>query len=228
MGNAYELRLARRTDLGRILGLITDASKWLASKGTDQWQEPWPDRRARDERIRAAVHAGKTWILVDGETAVGTITAEWQGDPAPGLPALWSAGERAQPAVYAHRMAVRRVPGYQGRGIGGQMLDVVGRIGRAAYDAEYLRLDAWTTNSDLHSYYKDLGFEPVHTYREDEIGCPSGALFQKPAVLFGETVPTFAVNATDVGIWSERANAARAVPAANEQNRTLTTAIRGR
>lgn len=224
MGNAYELRLAETPDVGRILGLIMDASKWLATKNTDQWQEPWPDRRARDERIREAVRRGKTWILMDGAIAVGTITAEWQGAPAPGLPELWTEREQAEPAVYAHRMAVRRDGGYAGRGLGGQMLHAVGRLGLAAYDAEWLRLDAWTSNSSLHGYYKDLGFDNVRTYGEEDIRCPSGALFQKPVEMFRTTTSEFAVNSTDVGRWSHAANEARR----NPRNGTLTEAIAGR
>jgi len=207
MGNAYELRLSRLTDLGRILELIIGASKWLATKGTDQWLEPWPNRRARDERIREAVSAGKTWILMDGDIAVGTITADWRGEPAPGLPELWTAEERAELAVYAHRMVVRRDPAYQSRGIGEQLLDTVGRLAGNAYGARYLRLDAWTTNARLHRYYKGLGFARVRTYVEYEIDCPSGALYQKPVEMLDGASVAFGVNPADAESWSTRAAA---------------------
>ncbi|HEY3687775.1 MAG TPA: GNAT family N-acetyltransferase [Streptosporangiaceae bacterium] len=209
MRNEYELRLARESDLDGILGLIAGASAWLAGKGTDQWQRPWPDRPARDARIRAAIRAGKTWVLADGDVAVATLTADWQGYPARGLPELWSPEECAEPAVYAHRMAVRRGAEYQGRGFGGQLLDTVGRLGLCAYGAEHVRLDAWSTNYDLHTYYKGRGFDLVRIYDEEEIDCPSGALFQKPAARFRDTAAAFAVNSADAGKWSAHANAAR-------------------
>lgn len=208
MGYDYALRIAREADLGAILGLIRGASRWLATKGTDQWQAPWPNRQERDARIRAAILAGKTWILTDGDVAAATITVDWQGRPAPGLPELWDAGALAQPAVYAHRMVVRREPPYQGQGLGGRLLDWAGRLGHAAYGAEHVRIDVWSTNYDLHGYYKRLGFDKLGTVGEERTaGCPSGALFQKPAEGFADTAAEFAVDVDDAGRWSARARA---------------------
>ena len=216
MGYDYALRLAREADLGAILGLIRGASDWLAAKGTDQWQRPWPTRRERDARIRAAILADKTWILTDGDVAAATITTDWQGRPAPGLPELWDERALAQPAVYAHRMVVRREPPYQGQGLGGRLLDWAGRLGRAAYDAAYIRVDVWSTNYDLHGYYKELGFDKLGTVGEERTaGCPSGALFQKPAAGFADTAAAFAVVSGDAGRWSARARAAVAVVTEN-------------
>lgn len=211
MGHDYALRLAREADLGAILGLIHGAGAWLAAKGTDQWQRPWPSRHQRDARIRAAVLDGKTWILMDGDVAAATITADWQGRPAPGLPQLWDERALAEPAVYAHRMVVRRELPYQGCGLGGSLLDWVGRLGWAAYGAAYVRVDVWSTNYDLHGYYKRLKFDKLGTVGEERTaGCPSGTLFQKPKADFAETVAAFAVDAGDVGRWSARAKAAGA------------------
>lgn len=208
MAYDYELRLAREADLGAILGLIRGASAWLAAKGSDQWQRPYPNRRERDARIRAAVLDGKTWILMDGDVAAATITIDWQGRPAPGLPALWDEGALAEPAVYAHRMAVRRAPEHQGKGLGARLLDLAGRMGRAAYDAAYVRIDVWSTNDDLHRYYKGLGFESLGTLGEERIdGCPSGALFQKRASGFDDTDAGFVIDADDVLRWSACARA---------------------
>lgn len=215
MAPDYELRLARETDFDAILGLIAGASAWLAGKGTDQWQRPWPDRSSRDARILAAIRAGKTWVLAEDEEAAATITADWQGRPAPGLPELWSAAERARPAVYAHRMAVRRDPRHQGHGLGGQLLDVLGRMAYTAYGAEWIRFDAWSANHDLHAYYKGAGFDLVRICDEDEINCPSGALFQKPASRFRDTAAVFAVNSPDVARWGACAKAARVAQSAS-------------
>ena len=43
------LAFATPADLGAILGLIEDASRWLKAQGKDQWAEPWPNREQRDE-----------------------------------------------------------------------------------------------------------------------------------------------------------------------------------
>lgn len=65
---------------------------------------------------------------------------------------------------------------YAGTGLGAELLDwAAGR----AYDAGvlWLRLDAWTTNTSLHTYYEHLGFEHVRTVASRA----SGACFQRPA-----------------------------------------------
>ena len=65
---------------------------------------------------------------------------------------------------------------YSGTGLGSELLDwAAGRV----YDAGllWLRLDAWTTNTALHTYYLDLGFEHVRTVATRV----SGACFQRAA-----------------------------------------------
>jgi len=44
---------------------------------------------------------------------------------------------------------------------------------------QWLRLDAWSRNADLHRYYERRGFQPVRLLRFDHRG--SGALYQRPA-----------------------------------------------
>jgi len=58
------------------------------------------------------------------------------------------------------------------------MLDwASGRAGAAG--KQWLRLDAWSRNADLHRYYERRGFQPVRLLRFDHRG--SGALYQRPA-----------------------------------------------
>lgn len=207
MANAYELRLAREADLSNILALISGASEWLAGKGTDQWQRPWPDDAARLARMRAGIAAGKTWILVDGHTHIATITVDWQA-VTPGLPTLWNEEERAEPAVYDHRVAVLRDSGYAGSGLGVRLLDWTGRLAAEAYGARFVRLDAWTSNSGLHKYYKSVGFDKKRTYEEEVINCPSGALFEKPLDRCAGPAHGIAVDPTDIARWTAVARAA--------------------
>jgi len=213
MAAEYELRLANEGDLDGTENLAASAVAWLRSKRTDQWQRPGPDDTARNARVRAALAAGKTWVLLDGRTHVAVITVDWQA-VTPGLPALWNDGERAEPAVYDHRMAVLRDPAYAGRGLGKRLLDWTGRLAADAYGARYVRLDAWTTNSDLHRYYKSIDFDMKRTYDEETIGCPSGALFEKPLDRCSARLTGIVVNDADVTRWASAARAGLGLAAA--------------
>lgn len=212
MADQLELRLANEDDLDGVESVLTSARVWLRSKGTDQWQRSWPDDAARIARVLTGLAAGKTWVLLDGRTHVAMITVDWHA-VMPGLPALWSEEDRAEPAVYDHRLAVLRNPAYIGRGLGMRLLDWSGRLAAEAYGARFVRLDAWTSNSDLHRYYKNIGFNMRGAYQEDEIACPSGALFEKPFVRCVAPMGEIVVNSADVACWSDAAREAHGLMA---------------
>ncbi|MEU3710467.1 GNAT family N-acetyltransferase [Streptomyces catenulae] len=124
----------------------------------------------------ASVWAGEVFLF--GESAGGdpaaTVTLDRVIDPE--LWDLWTPEERADPALYVHKLTVDRR--YAGSGLGGRILDWAGD--RAARQgARWLRLDAWTTNAGLHRYYLRQGFQHVRTTADpDEV---SGWLAQRPA-----------------------------------------------
>src|SRR5262249_23585112 len=64
---AVPLRIARAADTPEnqraIIRLREEASEWLSFKRTDQWQQPWPNRRRRDARIRQGLKRAATWIV---------------------------------------------------------------------------------------------------------------------------------------------------------------------
>ena len=155
---------ATPADLATILGFRSEASAWLRERGIDQWSNPFPP-----EGILATIEAGETWMAWDGATPVATITVAREGEPE-----LWNEEERAQPAIYCHKLSVARA--CSGRGLGAELLDWAGGT---AYEEgrRWLRLDAWDTNSSLHRYYRDHGFRFVRMADRP----PSGALFQRPA-----------------------------------------------
>jgi GNAT superfamily N-acetyltransferase len=76
----------------------------------------------------------------------------------------------------AFRLVVSR--SHAGRGIGAALLDWAGKRAARQYDAKWIRVDAWTTNKELHAYYKRQGFALVRTCPDPTY--PSGAMFQKP------------------------------------------------
>jgi GNAT superfamily N-acetyltransferase len=156
--------------MAAIIQLIQEAADWLRTKDTDQWAKPWPNRAGRDSRVRAAMLAGKSWICWDHDVPAATITADPDEDP------YWSAEDRAEPAVYIHRLVVARK--YSGFGLGAALINWAGSTARHDHKARWIRVSAWTTNRRLHAYYRQQGFAWRGFHPDD--GYPSAARFQKP------------------------------------------------
>jgi GNAT superfamily N-acetyltransferase len=184
-----ELRLdlcrARPHDLGAVSALLREASLWLRTKHTDQWAEDWPSEDSRRERVRAAIRAGRTWIAWGAVLPAATVTAS------PNHHGIWPEENRRDLAVYVRRLVVSRK--YAGLGLGAQLLDWAGRRADRQYGARWIRVDVWTTNTALHEYYRNQGFEfcgfcqtitdypaaALFQKRTDEIARPSFPLFQE-------------------------------------------------
>ena len=134
--------------------------------------------RGPDGRGHAGQHRGRGDLIVwdDDHIPAATITINrWA------KPELWTEQERAEPALYAHKVTVDRADG--GQGLGAELLDWAGT--KAADEgADWLRVDVWTTNERLQHYYLKQGFTYVRTVVLPHN--PSGALFQRPA----ERIPT--------------------------------------
>jgi GNAT superfamily N-acetyltransferase len=166
--NSVQLRVAVEADVDALLMLRADAARWLRAKGLDQWQRDWPSRAGLVERVRRSVLAGETWCVeVDG----GVVATMTLAGTAPA--GLWTAAELGEPARYAHRLIVARA--LAGQGIGGELLDW-GATQAARGGARWLRVDVWTTNAELHDYYRRQGFDLVRVVCGDY---PSGALLQR-------------------------------------------------
>jgi GNAT superfamily N-acetyltransferase len=158
-------------DFEEVRSLLVEASQWLETKDTDQWARPWPDANERNERIKEAIKAGRTWIVWEGGRPAATLTAS------PNDHRSWPEQDRRDPAVYVRRTVVSRR--LKGLGLGAQLLDWAGLRASREYGARWVRVDVWTTNTKLHDYYRDLGFESCG-FCEPIADYPSAALFQKP------------------------------------------------
>ncbi len=166
-----ELRRADENDHDVIVGLIESAAQWLRrTRGTDQWAQPWRSEEDRSNRIRRDLTAGKTWLLRDGVIAVATVTADPQDYP------IWPAQRQREPAVYVRRLVVGH--DHAGQRLGSALLDWAGLAARRRYGAQWIRVDVWRTNKELHAYYERQGFTSCGMCTDP--GYPSGALFQKP------------------------------------------------
>jgi GNAT superfamily N-acetyltransferase len=166
---------ATPADIDTVMRWRRQRVAWLAGLGEEQWSIPLP-RSA----VAATILAGQTWMVWNGATPLATITLAaypdlddlWKPDRDP--EALWYPDDDPADALYAAKMIVPRESA--GDGLGADMLDwAAGRAFGAGLT--WLRLDAWTTNTRLHNYYRGLGFRHVRTISTRV----SGACFQRPA-----------------------------------------------
>ncbi|MGW0968318.1 GNAT family N-acetyltransferase [Streptomyces sp. NPDC002516] len=166
------ITVAEPHDVTRLLAFRDEAAAWLRTLGSDQWSRPYPA-----DKLLATIEAGMVFMLRDGHTTVGTITLTPEAEAG-----LWTNDELGEPSMFVNKLTVARE--YAGQNLGGRLLDWAGdRAYRSG--AEWLRLDAWTTNESLQRYYLAQGFEYVRTVREGSAinGGPrvSGWLAQRSA-----------------------------------------------
>lgn len=175
----FALRLAAPGDFDDVHGLVREAAEWLrTSKDTDQWENPWPDRVGHRERILNDLIKGKTWIVWDGATAAATITVDTEEPLDLNEQPVWPARRRHEPALYVRRVIVRR--GYAGLELGAALLDWAAEVAGRDHGAALIRVDVWTTNTDLHAYYRRQDFVRCPGRDPRELAdYPSQALFER-------------------------------------------------
>ena len=163
VGAPLHMRRARPEDFETIKEMIDDAKDRLRELGTDQWSTDWPDEsgRRRIDRVMSSIKEGKTWlaefrsrdITAPGMIAVATVTVDETGSDT-----VWTKAELSvYRAVYLSRLVVAQ--GLSGFHIGAAIIDWAGRRGWKRYNARKIRIDVWTANKALHSYYEKRGFE---------------------------------------------------------------------
>jgi GNAT superfamily N-acetyltransferase len=161
------IRQAVEADATTVADLWLEAAGWLRERGTDQWQYP-----IKMYNIHNAIAARCCWIVerYDGEP-IATVTIDEHADPQ-----LWQPTDDPDQAIYLHRLVVR----LDGRAqqVGAALLDWAGLRARSL-GKTWLRLDAWTSNQQLHQYYLTHGFRLVRIIEAPEV--VSGALFERPA-----------------------------------------------
>lgn len=161
-------------ELDPVVQVLNEAAQRLHHKGVVQWPRSFADdggHRLRTLRKRA--ERGQVFLFSGrkGEVPLGTITLTDKPDP--DFAHGWPSGS----ALYAYRVA--RADRAAGLGIGAKMLEFANF---QAWSAGYpwVRLDCSRTNTALHSYYLNQGFELVNVVEVP--GRKSGALFQREAI----------------------------------------------
>ena len=159
--------------------LVSEAAEWLrTSKDTDQWAKPWPDRAGQRERILNDLLKGKTWLVWDGTVTAATITIDTDEPLDLSEQQVWPPQGRHVPALYVRRVVVSRR--YAGIGLGAALLDWAADVARRDHEATLIRIDVWTTNTELHAYYERQRFVRCAGRDPQElVGYPSQALFER-------------------------------------------------
>ncbi|WP_299541805.1 GNAT family N-acetyltransferase [uncultured Streptomyces sp.] len=133
--------------------LRTEAERWLASAGIDQWHDP-KTRGPALEKWKADIAAGRTWVVEEQGLAVATVTlASADRD-------FWNASDRPDEALYVAKLITAR--SVRGKNLGGRLLDWVGSQARQR-EKPWIRLDCWRTNTKLQDFYLAEGFQHVRT-----------------------------------------------------------------
>ncbi|MFI8204444.1 GNAT family N-acetyltransferase [Streptomyces sp. NPDC085937] len=142
-------------DLAKLLAFRQEAAAWLSRLGTDQWQRPYPA-----DKLLATIEAGEVFMVRDGDVTAATITLTSDAEEG-----LWTTDELREPSLFINKLTVART--HAGHNLGGRLLDWAGDRGHRA-GAEWLRLDAWTTNIGLQAYYLGHGFRHVRTVHQGD------------------------------------------------------------
>lgn len=135
-------RRAVEADAAETVTVVLDRLRWLQGRGLDQWS-------TRDQAavVRGSIADGSTWVFQgDDGRIVGTL-AIYPEPPA----GLWNDAELATPAVYIAKLAT--VHGQSG--VGRLLIDCAAAVARDR-GIDVLRWDAWSTNPDLHRYYRSI------------------------------------------------------------------------
>jgi GNAT superfamily N-acetyltransferase len=141
---SVEIYLATAADLDDVLDILNETARWLASRGINQWRvEGFPRELVADDIAR-----GQVYIARRERRAVGTFTLMWSDE------LFWPGAE--DEAGYIHRIAVRR----EARGLGVELLMFAEHV-TASTGRTLLRLDCFSGNHTLCSYYEQAGFVRV-------------------------------------------------------------------
>jgi GNAT superfamily N-acetyltransferase len=173
-----ELRKATPAQADVILDLAEEARLWLRGKDTDQWAVPWGGTDGPRRRIMSDIAAGLLWIVWDGETGAATITVD-AAPPVDGAGnSIWPPSSLDEPALYVHRVIVRR--SHAGKGLGAALFDWASSAAVHVVGSALIRIDVWTDNLALHKYYLSQGFESCGFRSAEELpDYPCRALFQR-------------------------------------------------
>lgn len=148
-GESYQLRQARPQHLLDILSLLLDASKWLETKGTTQWDYYRKDLEGNAQEVVDSMEKGNTFVLEKEDDVIASLTLEPEASEFD--IDLWGEEAKAQGATYLHRLVVLRE--HAGKGIGAGLMKWAEQYVKDAGKTK-LRFDCLAENEGLNAYYQ--------------------------------------------------------------------------
>jgi GNAT superfamily N-acetyltransferase len=162
---AILVRPAAQAEVAVVVSILAEAAAWLMSQGVPQWQQGDFTTQA----VEHWMHQGVVLLAMRQQAAIGTVAlmAENAEDAA-----LWQ-GMPTTPAMYVHKLAVRRA--VAGQGISLALLQAAEGLAREGGNA-VVRLDCWAGNVALRRFYQGAGYTLCGMVAEQDWEC---ALFEK-------------------------------------------------
>ncbi|MGW6456711.1 GNAT family N-acetyltransferase [Streptomyces sp. NPDC055078] len=148
------IRPARADDVPALMALRTEAERWLKTKGTDQWSHAETGAKAI-AKWRTSIDEGRAWVVVDDSGAILATVSRGPIDRD-----FWADSDRPESAFYLYKLIVSRDAA--GKNLGARVVDWASRLA-AMEGRDWVRIDTWRTNRELHAYYERLGFKHVRT-----------------------------------------------------------------
>lgn len=141
-------------DIDDVMRVLADGREAIARFGIDQWQGGYPFRST----IEADVSAGKSYVLVDGDTVVATFMYEHEGEPTyDQIEGSWlTDGDSLKPSYACmHRVAV--AAGMTGKGCAKLMVEAAAEHARQD-GFSGLRVDTHPGNLAMRGLLEATGF----------------------------------------------------------------------
>jgi protein-tyrosine phosphatase len=166
--NRLIFRRAASEDFEALHAIMLDASRWLMSRGIDQWA--WVQKPVGQKFLRERLQNAEVYLAFIRDEPVATVSVQWEDDD------IWGERGRDGLAGYVHGLAVTRSA--SGRRMGRTLIDFAAGV-ILANGRNILRLDCMAANPRLRSYYTQIGFTEVGEHHSPKTGFDL-ALFERP------------------------------------------------
>ncbi|MEU5384378.1 GNAT family N-acetyltransferase [Kitasatospora cineracea] len=152
--STYRVRLATSDDVPALMGLRSEAERWLAEMGVDQWSDADLGERAMQSWLQK-INLGSSWVFVTESDQIAATVSRGQADTD-----FWTEDDAPSSAFYVYKLIVARSAA--GSRLGARILDWASVIA-AAEGKDWVRLDVWRNNTGLQRYYEKQGFAHLRT-----------------------------------------------------------------
>ena len=142
------IRLAKKSDLDRVLQITRLCAREMESRKVFQWNEHYPDRQSFVNDINNS----ELYVYCIKDMAVGCVSICALMDEVYHKVAWKTNGKNS---VYVHRLAVD--PKHQKQGVGGKLMDFTEHESKFN-GIDSIRLDTFSKNTVNQNFYEKRGY----------------------------------------------------------------------